>query len=654
MGLDLTGGNLIAYVLRVIKDIAARSPRFKNSYGEVSFATNNTLSFGDVQVMVRNISASGNRLSPDYFMYTQVSRALAAKVTDKDGVFVEWINEISNLASGYTPGVYYMNIDSLDESMRQVGMTLAQYQWFEGQYRNAAGSIIYFGGNIEASTVVLSDAANPNAIINSAVYGTYLVLLSPVTTLVIKNAQGETLTPLTDYWYQRSVSQVLVQSTLGGVQDVTIPTLFATQYTITDQDDYTLRPGGDYYVSGLNQITLSQWTPTGSTLTITGTVILDPSTNSPINPENYLSFTLAPGQTIAEGQVIVYASSGDYYTLAEVDGQYMLPTLLAPGDWMNWEVRVSCGQFKTFVNKLELNNLWWWQAVPAGIALPGTNASGDIQSYTVTMQSGTLVYSPIAGTPSPTYIMDSATGITYQLSVQEGNVIYAPVTSVTGAYYLYIQDSVTQTVYQVGMVSGQILYTPITTTITEVLDGATAVWVPYRNSTGALVNLIPGVQVAVGDQVVVNDQAAIIVSPYPSQTYQVYGSKELVSFTLDVKANDLMTASELSEIIRRELLVTRRTTMEADGVSVQEASRDSQGEQRDSSGTATRYTYSLNVSALCDWKMFVPLVTRVTAFDITETAELPDYQGKLSAAPRVQAFGAQRFVAFYTFVPSYY
>jgi hypothetical protein len=559
--LDLTGANLISYVLRVVKDITARSPRFKNSYGEVNFATNNTLMFGDVQVIVRNISASGNRLSPDYFMYTQIGRALTAKAADKDGCFIEWISEVSNHSSGYTPGVYYMNIDSVNESLRQVGITLAQYQWFEGRLTNAVGSIIYLNSAIDASSVSLFDGASLDVTVNSAVYGSYIVLLSPVTTLVIKNAQGDILTPLTDYWYQRTVSQVLVQSTLGGTQQVTIPNQFATQYTITDQDDYTLRTGVDYSVSGINQITLSQWTPTGSTLTITGTATLDPSTNSPINPENYISFSVAEGQTIAPGQVIVRATAGDYSSLIEVNGQYVLPTLLAPGDWMNWEVRVSCGQFKTFVSKLELNNLWWWTTQPSG---------------------------------------NTATPV-----------------------------------------------------ITEILDGVSVNWIPYRDTNGELVNLVPGIQVAVGDQVIVDDQAAIIVSPHPSQTYEVYGSKELVNFTLDVKANDLMTASELSEIIRRELLITRRTVMEADGVSVQEASRDSQGEQRDSSGTATRYTYSLNISALCDWKMFVPLVTRITAFDITENAELPDYQGKLSAAARVQAFGAQRFLASYMAIPSY-
>ena len=47
--LDLTGANLIGYLIRVTKDIMNRNPRFRNTLGETTFATNNQINFGDVQ-----------------------------------------------------------------------------------------------------------------------------------------------------------------------------------------------------------------------------------------------------------------------------------------------------------------------------------------------------------------------------------------------------------------------------------------------------------------------------------------------------------------------------------------------------------------------------------------------------------------------------
>ena len=145
----------------------------------------------------------------------------------------------------------------------------------------------------------------------------------------------------------------------------------------------------------------------------------------------------------------------------------------------------------------------------------------------------------------------------------------------------------------------------------------------------------------------IGDQVAIIIAPQITETYQVYGSKENLSFTLEVKANDLQTASDLTEMLKQELLVWRRTNMSADGVEVFEASRDYIGEQRDPSGTAPRYVYSLKVDASADWKVFVPLVTRFTNYTITNTVTSPDYPGKLQTPPIMNALGA------FGFLPSY-
>src|SRR5208282_4650362 len=135
-------------------------------------------------------------------------------------------------------------------------------------------------------------------------------------------------------------------------------------------------------------------------------------------------------------------------------------------------------------------------------------------------------------------------------------------------------------------------------------------------------DVAPGLWVAIGDRVEIGDQIAIIVSPTRTECYQVFGSKENLTFTLDVKANDLMTDSELSELIKAEWTYKNRDSMEADGITIFEISREQTGEARDASGTAANYVYSLNVTASCDWKGFVPLVNRVAHIDIVPTTSL--------------------------------
>jgi hypothetical protein len=152
-------------------------------------------------------------------------------------------------------------------------------------------------------------------------------------------------------------------------------------------------------------------------------------------------------------------------------------------------------------------------------------------------------------------------------------------------------------------------------------------------------DLVPGLWVAIGDLVMKDDQAAIIVSPTWTETYEVFGSKENLTFALEVKSNDLSTASEISELIKHRLLVQARTNMEADGITIFEVGRDQQGEQRDPSGTALSYSYMLNVSASADWKTFIPLVTRLISFDVNSAPHIAGYPGKLNYSPRTKALG---------------
>ncbi len=158
--------------------------------------------------------------------------------------------------------------------------------------------------------------------------------------------------------------------------------------------------------------------------------------------------------------------------------------------------------------------------------------------------------------------------------------------------------------------------------------------------------LIPGLRIAIGDRVLVNDQAAIIVSPTQCETYEVFGSKDNIDLTLECRANDLQTASDISELLKEQLLILRRENMEADGVTVFEARRAYRGVQRDQSGTAPQYSYDVSVTAMADWKVYIPLVTRLVDLEISETEyATPE---RIVLTPRVRAFGNTGFLQSYS------
>jgi hypothetical protein len=538
--LDLTGANLIQYLIRVSKDIAYRHPRFRNTLGDVSFASNNQILFGDTQLLVKTVTTSGNRLSPDYFMCTRHGQAILCKVEDKDGMFVEFVTE-TNSTFTLDPGVYYFNVDSVNEETFEVGLTIKKYKWRQGKITNAFGSNIYFSPAVlnalatagqTIANLVPTDQSNPANVISYNTYGSYMTLLTAIESIVITNNISHlALAPNTDFWAVRSQSEVLISSTVGGVEIANLPSNIddSAAITLTDQDGYTLRPGVDWTYYQPGWIQLSQWTPKGSTITLTANYRVDVNASfATVNPENILPVTLLPGETLAPNEVFLSMGLGDGRNMVTLTpsaaGNIQLPVLLPPGGFAFWEVRIDTG------------------------------ATTSVVAHK------------------------------------------------------------------------------------EQLNGA----------------IIPGLWIAIGDRVVVGDQVAIIISPTITETYQVYGSKENLSFTLEVKANDLQTASDLTEMLKQELLVWRRTNMSADGVEIFEASRDYIGEQRDPSGTAPRYVYSLKVDASADWKVFVPLVTRFTNYTITNTLTSPDFPGKLTALPIMNALGASGFIGDVgQFLPSY-
>jgi hypothetical protein len=633
--IDLTGANLVNYLLRMIRDIVERNPRWKQTLGEVTFPANTIIRWGDVWISITSVTTSGNRLSPSYFMLTQIGRAILAKVGDKDGQFIEWTREVDPTNTMPASGVYYLNVDFFDDRTRDLGLTVHKFRWVEGNLKEAVGTVVNFRAGIDLNTVVFSDSATSTPVAATTfnqTQGGFAYLITPTQQLAVTYSNGlsfpawdssltyapgaavtfggsafiaaatttgvtpgtnptvwtsyidavplagQSLTPLVDFWYQRPQSAVIIEKTVSGSQLANIPSPYIS-VTFTDQDGYVLRQGIDYTFQGPQWIVLSQYTPPGSTITANMVVKLNPSNNIGIMPENYLQVNLGPNEKLAPNQVFIHTTAGTFTNpTPQADGSLLIPQLLQPGDYLRWEVRIDAGQFKALAKKWEITNL-----------------------------------------PQ----IDPST-ITYARFDAQGNVTGAPVSST------FVANADPSELVGIQQTSAG---TPL------IVNGQQA-------------PILPGLRLAIGDNVVVGDQCAIIVSPSLTETYEVYGSKENLSFTLEIKANDLQTSSDLAEMIKAQMLIMRRINTEADGLTIFEATRSFVGQARDTSATAPSYVNTVTVSASADWKVYVPLVTRMTSFEIKETTGQTDFLGKLQMAPRMIALGTSRFSE-EVFIPSY-
>ena len=517
--LDLTGENLSTYLLREIRDLVNRNPRFRNLGGDTIVHTNTMVAWGDLRVTIDAINSQGTRMSSDYFLCTQYGRTVLCKLENQDGLFVEWVQELKSSATDLDSGIYYFNVDAVDESTREVQLTVQKYKWKSAASAFAVGSKVYFAPNINVAHVTPID---PTVLFE--VEGNRLAILSFTQNFLTLQLNSTPLTPMTDFWYLRTQEAVIATSTRLGVQDIALPITNFTAMSIADQDGYILIEGIDYLLmDNGTKIRTSEWTPANAQLTATFTVKADPSVELSAHPENNINIGgLNPGQTLASGQTVLYNSAGNAYSdsdFVNINGQIWLNTLLKTGELYKWEAKVDEGQTVVKTHKMATDR-----------------------------------------------------------------------------------------------------------------------------------EIIPGLAISIGDQVFVNDQCAILVSPSNSETYEIYGAKDNVSFDITVKANDRMTASEISETIKAFLLVSGRDNMETAGISIFEVSKNSATGERDSSATAPTTTYTLGVSAAADWELHVPIITTISQFSVDVNSDTPitDFPGKLSATPRLTAFGSSKFLPYYS------
>ena len=160
-------------------------------------------------------------------------------------------------------------------------------------------------------------------------------------------------------------------------------------------------------------------------------------------------------------------------------------------------------------------------------------------------------------------------------------------------------------------------------------------------------SVLPGVDVAVGDQVTVGDQLALIVFPRSCEVYEVYGGKDSVNFDITIRSNDLATSTELGSLVKAALLIESRNRLETLGLTLFEITTSYQGEARDSSGTSASHPVTLNVTGMADWEYHKPLVNRVDEIDVDFLPDVLTYPGAPRVAPALVAFGISRFTPSY-------
>lgn len=565
---DLTGANLVAYLLRQIKDIVARNPRFRNTLGDVTFQNNQLVQWGNVQAIIKNVTASGTRLSPDYFMYTQRARVTVAKLGDKEGSFVEWPLEYDKTRKTPASGVYNLQIDATSEKDQSIQLTMQQFKWSQGTLRNAQGSIVYFdptldnnGGHnapnspqLDLNTLVATESETGKSVqfvAYNSTTGGFMYILTPCQTLVLTRPDNTILNQSgSDYWYQRVTKVLLIPSTNGGSELANIDVPFVSA-TFEDQSGYVLRENLDYQWTAPSWIKLSPQSPAGSRIFANILQKLAPMLSSATNPEDIINIGFVQGtDTLVANEVQFHTPAGDFNNVpVNADGTVTVPVLLTPGQWLRYDVR---------------------------IATPPVTMKG--KKYTMNGFVKTVVDATLPDAEKA----DASKRIVY----------IDPVTKTT-------------------------------------------------------VDPLPGLWLAIGDSVVVGDQCAIIINPEVTETYEVFGSKDNITFTLETKANDLQTASDLAELVKQQFLIFKRENMEHDGISILEAPRDMTATQRDVSGINVEYTYSQQFAGLADWKVYMPLVTRMAAFELTVSPYSSDFQGKLQLPSRLSSAGATQFITSY-------
>lgn len=512
--IDLTGANLCSFILQEIRPVVEKHPRFRNNRGEVVLAFSNLLAYGDVRITINNVSSSGNQLSADNYACTLIGRSALAQLEGKDGSFIEWAQDIDPTGKSYVPGLYYFHVSSVNHQDQTIELVIQRMRWLEERRtQQSYGSIIRLASSIDREDV---EPVDSSISLFPYMHGFYLRTYTD-SLLLRQISTGHQLIPMADYWFEQTYKSNLVASTQGAYEEIPIPD-GVESFKLFD-GDYELRQGVDYNVNAGN-IVMGAGTPRGLSIDILATYKLDPSSASPVHPENQLLGTLSADEQLVASQVYYELRRGSFGpsdVIQQTGGSLWAKNLQEPGDNLTWEAR----------------------------------AQGPLQTK-----------------------------------------------------------------------------------------------IAKRMSTNT--DLIPGVLLAFGDKVFEGDQAVLFVFPDECETYQVYAGKEETSFDIEVKANDLMTASEIAADIRTYMTVTGRERIESAGFGVGTIGKTYRGETKDVSGTSASHVFTLSVRGLADWEYRKPLITRIATIDVSGVDMANALPGKPFMPSSIKAFGIEAFMPRYS------
>lgn len=350
---DWTGTAVENYILREIREYVSRHPRFQENGGSVKGPYSIIDPSKDVQIVLSDSSANGDRMSPDYFICTEMGRAVLGKTEGHHGTFLEFVQETDPSMIKPDAGMYYMKVVSKSEDTQTFDVLVQHIEWVERRVSPGKGSIVHLDPRFSDS-----DVHPVNLATEFRKNGTRLFILSYDTNLQLV-VGGTTLVPNVDYWYQEYRTIEVVSPSSGQRVVLNDTPLYRNDVVVVDTDEFTLRPGIDYvWERDGNSFYLPRGSYATFPLTVTGYFRSDPTTSTYIDEENYLGVTVTPGITTIPPETN-YFINGDKYTVADTvqlpNGRLYTRNLLDIGDTLQGSVRFVVGETTVTMEKMTLD-----------------------------------------------------------------------------------------------------------------------------------------------------------------------------------------------------------------------------------------------------------------------------------------------------------
>jgi len=159
--------------------------------------------------------------------------------------------------------------------------------------------------------------------------------------------------------------------------------------------------------------------------------------------------------------------------------------------------------------------------------------------------------------------------------------------------------------------------------------------------------IIPGVVLAFGNQLVLNDRQIVMVKKERENMAYEYGGKWEITMTIDVVARDPIQRDEILDEAIKCLWVYKKEYLDLIGFFIQDVSPSGMSEEDyDPNSGDMYYRGSVDLTVLTDWRMAVPLFKTVKDIGYGDMFVLPDEEAsKLNFSVKMVRPGDPNFIS---------